>query len=267
VSTNEDRDIMRNPSSVLITGASGGIGMALAKAYARPGVTLALTGRDGQKLGAAAAVAIAAGATVLERALDLRDQAAVTAWVAEVEASQPIDVVIANAGITGGHHDDAEESIEEVRRLIDTNFLAACYTLHAALPAMRRRRRGQVALVSSLAGVRGLPSMPGYCASKAALLAYADAMRAWLRDDGIEVAIILPGNVDTPMAARENGPQPLMMSADRAAAIIRRGLAQGRSRIAFPRQLYWVLRVATLLPAAPVDMVLNRFRVTVTAYD
>ena len=257
---------MRNPSSVLITGASGGIGTALAKAYARPGVTLALTGRDGKKLAAAAAAASAAGATVLEHALDLRDQAAVTAWIGDVDASHPIDLVIANAGITGGHHDGVEESVEEVRRLIDTNFLAACYTLHAALPAMRRRR-GQVALVGSLAGIRGLPSMPGYCASKAALLAYADAMRAWLRDDGIEVAIILPGNVDTPMAARETGPQPLMMSADRAAAIIRRGLARGRSCIAFPRQLYWVLRLATLLPAAPVDMVLNRYRVSVAAYD
>jgi short-subunit dehydrogenase len=92
-------------------------------------------------------------------------------------------------------------------------------------------------------------------------------MRGWLRDDGVAVAIVLPGNVDTPMAVRESGPQPMMMSAERAATIIRRGLERGRPRIAFPSRLYWLLRAATLLPARPVDMVLNRFRVTITAYD
>ncbi len=253
---------------MLITGASGGIGAALAKIYARPGVTLALTGRNPDKLHAVAAASSAAGAAVMERALDVRDQPALTSWIAEVEAAHPLDLVIANAGITGGHHGPgAEESLDEVRRLIDINFMAACHTIHAALPAMRRRRRGQLALVSSLAGVRGLPSMPGYCASKAAMVSYAEAMRAWLRDDGIEVAVILPGNVDTPMAARESGPQPMMMSADRAATIISRGLEQGRARIAFPSGLYWLLRAATLLPAAPIDTILNRFRVTVAAYD
>jgi short-subunit dehydrogenase len=259
---------MKNPTSVLITGASGGIGAALAKAYARPGIALALTGRNADRLGAVVAASTAAGATVTHRALDLRDRQAIALWIAEVDAAHPLDLVIANAGITGGHHGPgAEETLEEVRLLIETNFLAACYTIHAALPALRRRRRGQVALVSSLAGVRGLSHMPGYCASKAALIAYADAMRAWLRADNVEVAIVLPGNVDTPMAARESGPQPMMMSADHAAAIVQRGLERGRPRIAFPPLLYWLLRAATLLPARPVDMILNRFRVTVTAYD
>lgn len=258
---------MKDPVSVLITGASGGIGAALARAYARPGITLALTGRNLGRLRATVDAATAAGATVMHRALDVRDHAALIAWIGEVEATRPLDLVIANAGITGGHHEDAEESVEEVRNLIEINFLAACYTIGAALPAMRRRRRGQIAFVSSLAGVRGLSHMPGYCASKAALIAYAEAMRGWLGNDGIEVAIVLPGNVDTPMLARESGPKPMTLSADRTAAIIRRGLARGRPRIAFPSGLYWLLRASTLLPAAPVDKVLNRFRVTVTAYD
>jgi short-subunit dehydrogenase len=261
------RRTMKEPVSVLITGASGGIGAALAKAYARPGVTLALTGRNEERLRAAVATAAAAGAIVLYRALDVRDGAALTSWIGEVEAAHPLDLVIANAGITGGHHDGADESIEEVRRLIETNFLAACRTVDAALPAMRRRRHGQIAFVSSLAGVRGLSHMPGYSASKAALIAYAEAMRGWLRDDGIEVAIVLPGNVDTPMLARESGPKPMTLTAERTAAIIKRGLARRRACIAFPFPLYWLLRTSTLLPAAPVDKVLNRFRVTVTAYD
>lgn len=258
---------MKNPASVLITGASGGIGSALARAYARPGIALALTGRNEERLNAVASAATAAGASVIHRALDIRDNTALASWIADVETAHPLELVIANAGITGGHHVGAEESLDEVRRLIDTNFMAACHTIHAALPAMRRRRRGQVALVSSLAGVRGLSHMPGYCASKAALIAYGEAMRGWLRDDGIEVAIVLPGNVDTPMLARESGPKPMTLTADRTAAIIRRGLERGHARIAFPSLLYWLLRASTLLPTAPIDMVLNRFRVTVTAYD
>ncbi len=252
---------------MLITGASGGIGAALAKAYARPGVALALTGRNEDRLRTTVDVATAAGATVMHRTLDIRDRPALAAWIGEVEAAHALDLVFANAEITGGHHVDVEETIDEVRNLIKTNFLAACDTVDAALPAMRRRRRGQIVFVSSLAGVRGLSHMPGYCASKAALIAYAEAMRGWLRDDGIEVAIVLPGNVDTPMLARESGPKPMVLSADRAAAIIRRGLDRGQARIAFPLPLYWLLRASTLLPAAPVDKVLNRFRVTVTAYD
>ena len=259
---------MKNPTSVLITGASSGIGAALARAYARPGIVLALTGRNRERLGASSAIAAAAGATVVQRALDLRDRGAIASWIDEIEATYPLDLVIANAGITGGHHaSNVEESLDEVERLIATNFLAACHTAHAALPAMRRRRRGQVAFVSSLAAVRGLPSMPGYCASKAAMVAYAEAMRAWLRGEGIEISVVMPGNVDTPMAARETGSQPMMIGAERAAAIIKRGLAQGRARIAFPPSLYWLLRAATILPAAPVDKILNRMRVSVAAYE
>lgn len=203
-----------------------------------------------------------------ERALDLLDEPALAAWIADMEAATPLDLVIANAGITGGHHGPgAEESIEELRQIVDINFVAACRTVHTALGPMRRRRRGQIALVSSLAGMRGLPYSPGYCASKAALITYAEALRAWLRRDGIEVAVILPGFVDTPMAARVNGPRPMMLTADRAASIIRRGLARGRPRIAFPLPLYWLQRAASLLPATPVDMFLNRVRVTVTGYE
>jgi short-subunit dehydrogenase len=255
---------MRKPTSVLITGASGGIGAALARAYARPGVALALTGRNRDRLGATADAVTAAGGTVSARALDLRDEPATAAWIAEVDAANPLDLVIANAGITGGHRGPRdEESIDELRRIIDINFMAACHTVHAALGPMRRRRRGQIALVSSIAGMRGLPYSPGYCASKAALITYAEALRALLRADGIEVAIVLPGFVDTPMSARVGGPKPLMLTADRAAAIIQRGLERGQTRIAFPRALYWLQRAAMLLPAAPVDMVLNRVNVTV----
>jgi len=268
VPTDHDRAAMRNPSSILITGASGGIGAALARAYARPGVTLALTGRAADRLDSVAEGAVAAGAAVTTRALDVRDRDALTAWIAEVDTAHPLDLAIANAGITGGHHGPGhDETLDEVHRLIEINFLAACDTVHAALGPMRRRGRGQVALMSSLAGLRALPYSPGYCASKAALIAYADALRAGLRADGIEIAVILPGFIDTPMLARVNGPKPLTMAPEQAARIIKGGLERGRGHIAFPRPLYWLQRAATLLPAGVVDRFLNRIPVSITGYE
>ncbi|HEY5207815.1 MAG TPA: SDR family NAD(P)-dependent oxidoreductase [Stellaceae bacterium] len=256
---------MNNPTSVLITGASGGIGAALARVYARPGVQLAVTGRNQDRLGKTAEAATAAGATVMQRALDLRDEPAVGAWIAEVEAARPLDLVIANAGITGGHRPSGvEEDLAQLREIMDINFMGACTAVHAAMAPMRRRRRGQIAIVSSIAGLRGLPYSPGYCASKAALITYTEALRALLRADGVAVSLILPGFVDTAMAARVSGPKPMMMTADRAAAIISRGLARGQARIAFPRTLYWLQRAVGLMPAAPVDLFLNRIRVSIT---
>jgi short-subunit dehydrogenase len=112
-----------------------------------------------------------------------------------------------------------------------------------------------------------MPYSPGYCASKAALIAYAEALRGRLRTEGITVSLILPGFVDTPMAARVDGPKPLMIDPDRAARIIVRGLARGRSRIAFPLPLYLGQRALALLPAAPVDFLFNRFHVSISGCE
>jgi short-subunit dehydrogenase len=259
-------DEMRKPTCVLITGASGGIGAALARVYAQPGVTLALTGRNAARLRRAAEMAVSAGATVIERTLDLRDEHALAAWIADVDAAHPLDLAIANAGINRGHGCPGEqENVTELREIMEINFMAACATAHAAMAPMRRRRRGQIALVSSLNGLRGFPYSPSYCASKSALIAYGEALRAMLRAEGVGVSVILPGFVNTPMSARVSSPKPMMVSADRAATIIARGLARDRARIAFPLPLYWLQRAAALLPAGPVDMFLNRVRVTVTS--
>jgi short-subunit dehydrogenase len=255
---------MRNPGCVLITGASGGIGAALARIYARPGVTLAVTGRNADRLHKTAEASRNAGAKVIERVLDLHDQPALAAWIAAIDADHPLDLVIANAGITGGHRGpEAEEDLAGLREIMEINFVAACATVHAAMAPMRRRHRGQIALMSSIAGLRGLPYSPAYCASKAALITYGEALRAMLRSDGVAVSVILPGFVATPMSAQVSGPKPLMIDADRAARIIAHGLARRRARIAFPLPLYWLQRALTFLPAASVDMVLNRVRVTV----
>lgn len=259
---------MRHPRSILITGGSSGIGAALALAYAQPGTRLALTGRNAERLETVASSCRAAGAEVTCAAFDIAQPEKLGAWIAEVDRSGSLDLVIANAGMTGGHREPGtEETLADVERMMSVNFAGACTTIHAVIPAMRHRGHGQIALMSSLAAIRGLPYSPAYCASKAALKAYGEALRGLLRPAGIEVSVILPGFVETPLSNHVQGPKPLMMGPERAAQIIRNGLARGRARIGFPFLLDFGTRIMAALPAALVDPVLNRIAVNIRHYE
>lgn len=259
---------MKNPRAILITGASRGIGSALARAYAAPGVRLALTGRNAERLETCASACRAAGAEVRLAALDVADTRALAAWVEATDRDWPLDLAIANAGITGGHRDgDRGETLADVQRMMSINFGGVCNTLHPIIPGMRQRRRGQLALMSSLAALRGLPYSPAYCASKAALKAYGEALRAWLLPEGIEVTVVLPGFVDTTLAGHVAGPKPLQMTAERAARIIRRRLRAGPPRIAFPILLHAGMRLMAALPANVVDRVLGTVKVEIQYYE
>jgi short-subunit dehydrogenase len=255
---------VRSPRSILITGASSGIGAALALAYASTGARLALGGRHEARLAAIAERCRAGGAPVTTAVVDTTDEAAVAHWVAATDDEAPLDLVIANAGISGGHRRDGSgEDPDEVLRIMQVNFAGTCHTIHPVLPRMRARRRGQIALMSSIAALRGLPYSPAYCASKAAVLAYGEALRGWLHPQGVEVSIVLPGFVDTPMAGRVSSPKPFQMSADRAAQRIRHGLERGQARIAFPTILSFGTRLMSLFPAALVDPALAMVNVDI----
>jgi short-subunit dehydrogenase len=259
---------VRDPHAILITGASGGIGGALARAYASPGVFLALTGRNTERLEACAAACRATGATVESAAIDVADAAALGAWIATIDRASPLDLVIANAGITGGlAAGNGSETLADVHRMMSINFGGVCNTLHPVIPAMRQRRRGQLALMSSLAALRGLPYSPAYCASKAALKAYGEALRAWLHPEGIEVTVVLPGFVDTALSGHVAGPKPLQMTAERAARIVRRRLRPGPPRIAFPILMHAGMRLLAGLPTDLVDRVLGAVKVEIQYYE
>lgn len=259
---------MRTPGSILITGASNGIGAALAEVYATPGKHLALSGRDLARLSAVAERCRQRGATVSETQIDVTDAAAVSSWVEAADRAAPLDLVIANAGIQGGPFRAGDgETREEAERVMQVNFGGVCNTIYPALGAMRPRRRGQIALIASLAALRGLPVSPGYCASKAALKAHGEALRSWLGPEGIAVAVVLPGFVETRMSNLVIGPKPLMMSPERAARIIQRGLARGRRQIAFPFPLYVGTQLLRALPAALADRLLRRVDVDIAPYE
>ncbi len=246
-----------DPTSILITGASGGIGAALSLAYARPGVRLALTGRDQARLAAVAGACRDAGAEPRTEVLDVCERERLAAWIADADRAAPLDLVIANAGISAGTGGGGETEAQ-ARRIIATNFDGVLNTVLPAIACMRPRARGQVAIMSSLAAFRGFPGAPAYCASKAAVRVWGEALRGALHETGIGVSVICPGYVRSAMTAVNDFPMPLLMNADRAARIIRRGLARDRPRIAFPWRLYAAVWLISALPPRITDPLLRR---------
>jgi short-subunit dehydrogenase len=252
----------RDPRSILITGASSGIGRAVARAYAEPGRRLTLIGRHAERLAAVAAECTAKGAATETVLLDMRDREAAWRTLRELYAQEPFDLVLANAGIaTGLKPGQFAENPDAVRGTIATNLFGVLNTVEPLIDPMCARGRGQIAIVSSIAAIRGLPYSPAYCASKAAVHLYADSLRGNLEPRGVTVSLICPGFVHTPMNEKLIAAKPLAISDEKAARIIRRGLDRGRALIAFPRLLYLGARFISFLPARLVDRVMNRMHV------
>jgi NADP-dependent 3-hydroxy acid dehydrogenase YdfG len=255
---------MRQHSSILITGASSGIGRALALAYAQPSVRLALIGRNLERLTEVAAAARAKGAEVVPVRLDVRDRTAMKDWMTAADASRPFDLVIANAGITTGLAPQAiTEDPEAVRAILATNLVGVLNSVEPLIVPMAARGRGHIAVIGSVAGLISLPYSPAYCATKAAVHAYATALRGRLERRGILVSLVIPGFVKTPLNDSILAFKPFEVSDIKAAAIIKRGLARGASTIAFPWPLVAAARLAGVLPSRLVSRVLAGFRVNV----
>ena len=240
-------DLANHPGSVLITGASSGIGRALALAYAAEGTRLALDGRDPSRLAEVAEACSARGAEVETATIDVVDGEAMAGWVTEMDQVRPLDLVIANAGISGGTGGRGEDA-DQTRAIMEINVDGVLNTVLPVIPLMRERSHGQIALVSSLAGLLAMPGAPAYSASKAAVRAWGESLRGWLGRHGVRVSVICPGFVDTPLTQDNHYTMPFLMDAEQAAGIIVRGLARDRGLIVFPWQLALIIRAITALP-------------------
>lgn len=247
------------PRVVVITGGSAGLGRALALCYCAPGITLGLVGRNIERLESVASACRARGAEVVVGCLDVRDSVSVQDWMLNFDAQYPIDLLIANAGVASTlNSQDDWEGVEKTSEVVDTNLYGALHTVLPAIDRMRTRHAGQIAVVSSLAALRGMAISPAYCASKAALVAYCDSVRPILAQDRIGMSVVMPGFVRTAMSDVFPGNKPFMWSAEKAALHIKKRLAQGRVEIAFPFTLAVGIKLLRLLPVAVADLILGR---------
>jgi short-subunit dehydrogenase len=224
------------------------LGAALAVEYAQPGTTLGLIARNKRKLDNVAALCASAGALCVTGSIDVTDRAALGGWIEAFDAAHPIDLLFVNAGVYAGHGPSGQmETIDEILWQTRTNLEGAAITVGAVLPAMRRRRRGRIVLIGSLAALQSLADAPGYSASKAGLVAYGEALREYLAPEGIGISIVCPGYIQTAQTAHHVGALPLQMSPERAAVIVRRRIDRGRSFIAFPLRLHLLIRLGRLV--------------------
>jgi short-subunit dehydrogenase len=244
--------------TAIITGASSGIGAAMARQLAKAGVRVGLTARREAELESLARTIRDDGGTAVVAPGDAADPASTRAAFARlIEGLGPIDLLIANAGV-GLDMRAVRFSAENFDQMVRVNLTSVGYAIEAVLPSMLERGRGQIVGISSLASFRGLPGSAGYSATKAGLTALLEGLRAELRIKGIAITAVHPGFVRTPMTADGGHRQPFMMDADPAARIILRGVARKQRRVDFPWPMVGVLRAVQLLPGWFYDRFADR---------
>jgi short-subunit dehydrogenase len=242
----------------LITGASSGIGEALAVEFGRRGASVGLLARREGVLRAVAEKVEAAGGSPLAVAVDVRDAGEVKSAVAKVvERFGGVDVLVANAG-KGELTLAREFNIETATEVLSVNLLGAMNSVAAVLPEMIAQGRGQIVGISSLAAYRGFPGSGAYCASKAALSTFFESLRIELRPNNIYVTTIHPGFIDTPMTRGRNQKMPFLLDVERAAQLMLRAIEARRRTYAFPWQLAAIARAGRWLPAALYDRMLSK---------
>ncbi|MEJ7623027.1 MAG: SDR family NAD(P)-dependent oxidoreductase [Pyrinomonadaceae bacterium] len=247
--------------TVFLTGASSGIGEALAVEMAKRGATLGLVARRSELLEALAARCEMAGGRARVFACDVVDAPALKkAADAFREEFDGIDVLIANAGIGGNNRETREYAPDAVKTLIDINLLGAVNAVHAVLHAMVERRSGHLVAISSLAGFRGLPKSAAYSASKAGMTAFFESVRLDVVHKGIDVTIIQPGFIRTPLTAGREAKMPFLMDLDDAIPHFIRAIEHRKRFAAFPWQLATIVRAGKFMPAWLYDRVAGRAR-------
>jgi short-subunit dehydrogenase len=245
------------PVNVFITGASSGIGAALARAYAEQGACLGLFARRAELLDKVARSL--PHARVATFSGDVADAGALSRAAAEFRRRfGDADIVIANAGESRGADTAMAEDLQVFRRLLETNVLGMVHTFHPFIQSMRAARAGTLVGIASIAGLRGLPGGGAYSASKAGAINYLESLRVELRGSGVAVVTICPGYIATPMTAQNPYRMPFRMDVTRAASLMVRAIARRKRWYVLPWQMGVVARVLPLLPRPLFDALFAR---------
>lgn len=243
---------------VLITGASSGIGAGLARALGRSGARMGLVARRTDALQQLVSEVESESGKAIALTADVRDAASVRAAAAQLrEECGQIDVLVANAGI-GATTDPAKLNPEEVANVINVNVIGASNSVAAVVPEMVARGSGHLVVISSLAAYRGLPKSAAYCASKAAVSAFFESLRLDLEPKGLNVTIIHPGFIKTPLTAGRQAQMPYLMELDDAVEKIVGVMERKKKSYAFPWQLASIVRAGMIMPNFMYDWISRR---------
>ena len=244
------------PLRVFITGASSGIGQALAKHYASQGATLGLVARRSEVLQTLSAEL---GVECASYALDVRDGDALEKAAQDFMARFGVpDIVIANAGVSRGTLTEHKEDIAAFKAVMEINVLGMVQTFQPFIGAMRQAGKGSLVGIASVAGIRGLPGAGAYSASKAAAISYLESLRVEMAPSGIHVTTIAPGYIRTAMTAVNTYKMPFLMDADVAAAKFAKAIENRRRFVVIPWQMGWAARFMRLIPPFAWDWAMKK---------
>ncbi len=244
---------------VFLTGASSGIGEALALAVAKRGATLGLLARREELLKELAEKCGQNGGKARYFAVDVTDASAVASAAESLRREfGKIDILIANAGIGGNNSETRNFSPQAVAQVININLLGAVNAVSAVLPAMLENKSGQLVAISSLAGFRGLPKSAAYSASKAGMTAFFESVRLDVQMKGVSVTIIQPGFIKTPLTSGRNNKMPFLMELEDAIPLFLRAVEKRKKFAAFPWQLATFVRLGKIFPAWLYDRIAGR---------
>jgi short-subunit dehydrogenase len=245
-------------SVTVITGASSGIGRALALELARQGHRLGLIARRREELERVADEIRALGGHAEFAPADVTDRAQVLAAFESLTGRLgPVDLLVANSGRGGPTRVEPQHNTAETEDLFRVNVFGVVYCIEAVLPAMVARKQGHIAAVASVAAFKGMPGYSAYCASKAAVVTYMEGLRIQLRRRGVHVTTICPGFVRTPMTAVNKFPMPFLIDADKAARLIATALRRKKKVYAFPWRMARLMRLMYWAPDSVLAKVLR----------
>jgi short-subunit dehydrogenase len=233
--------------TIIITGASSGLGAALAVKYSNAGNNLFLFARSEERLNKTALICKNNGASVTTIIADVTDASTMQNHLDKIAEQHSVDIVVACAGVSAGTL-DGPETLTQVNKIFSTNVNGVINTVMPLIPYMIRKKSGNIVIISSMAGMLGLSSAPSYSASKGAVRMFSDALNGYLKTYNVHVSNVIPGYIKTPMTAVNQFPMPFQISADKAAEKIIHAVERNKGVIAFPMSIYFVMKILNLLP-------------------